>query len=88
VEAVLSEVAGGRHTIVLGVPDADRGQAVAGVVITEDVVDAEALRRAVAEKLSSYKVPRKIIGMPQPEIPLLSSGKIDMRKLMEMVQGR
>jgi acyl-CoA synthetase (AMP-forming)/AMP-acid ligase II len=88
VEAVLSEESGGRHVIVLGLPDPDRGQVVAGVVITDGAVDEAELRRRIAEKLSSYKVPRRIIGMGQPDIPLLSSGKVDMRKLAELVQAR
>jgi acyl-CoA synthetase (AMP-forming)/AMP-acid ligase II len=88
VEAVLSEAAGGALSIVLGVPDAQRGQLVAGVVVTDQEIDEAELRRKVGEKLSSYKVPRRIVRLSQPEVPVLSTSKTDMRALAELVQAR
>jgi acyl-CoA synthetase (AMP-forming)/AMP-acid ligase II len=88
VEAVLSDLAGGLISIVVGVPDKDRGQIVAGVLITDSSIDEAGLKTQLAEKLSSYKVPRKIVAMKQAEIPALSSGKVDMRKLATLVKDR
>jgi acyl-CoA synthetase (AMP-forming)/AMP-acid ligase II len=73
----------GRDCIVLGLPDRERGQIVAALVIGEDAVDAADLREQAALTLSRYKVPRVIRTMRQADIPILSSGKIDMRGLQE-----
>jgi acyl-CoA synthetase (AMP-forming)/AMP-acid ligase II len=84
-----SEVAGvlrkltGRDCIVLGLPDKERGQIVAALVIGEAAVDEAALREAAARTLSRYKVPRVIRTMEAADIPMLSSGKIDMRGLQD-----
>jgi acyl-CoA synthetase (AMP-forming)/AMP-acid ligase II len=88
VEAVLNEVGGGPLPIVLGVPDPERGQLVAAVLITDQAIDEADLRRRLADKLSSYKVPRRIFALNQSDLPVLSSGKPDMRKLAEIVAAR
>jgi len=88
VESVLSGLTGGLQCVVLGVPDSRRGQAVAAIVFSESDVDEAALTRRIAEKLSSYKVPRRILRFTQAEMPTLSSGKLDMRRLSELVQAR
>jgi acyl-CoA synthetase (AMP-forming)/AMP-acid ligase II len=88
VEAVLSPLVANRPTIVLGIPDEERGQLVVAVVVTEVPVEEAVLRRKVAEKLSSYKVPRQILSMTSPEIPLLANGKYDMPRLTALVRER
>jgi acyl-CoA synthetase (AMP-forming)/AMP-acid ligase II len=88
VEAVITEITGGQLCIALGLPDPTRGQIVAAVVVGEHEVDEAALRKAVAARLSSYKVPRRIISMRQAEVPVLSTSKTDMRSLAAMVQAR
>jgi acyl-CoA synthetase (AMP-forming)/AMP-acid ligase II len=72
------------------VPDPERGQVVAAVIFSdrESDVDEDALKQRIAEKLSSYKVPRRILRLTQAEMPVLSSGKLDMRKLKELVHAR
>lgn len=90
VEAVLQDLTGGRQCLVLGLPDERRGQVVAAVVVANqdaEVVE-EDLRKRAAGKLSSYKIPRRIFRLSQDEMPVLSSGKVDMRKLTELVQQR
>jgi acyl-CoA synthetase (AMP-forming)/AMP-acid ligase II len=46
------------------------------------------VRQQAAEKLSGYKVPRRILGLDRSELPLLSSGKVDMKALKDLVQSR
>ena len=75
-------------SIVLGLPDKERGQIVAAAVITDGDIDEAGLKRRLAEKLSSYKVPRHIIRLSGAELPLLSTGKVDTRKLTALVQER
>jgi acyl-CoA synthetase (AMP-forming)/AMP-acid ligase II len=87
VEAVLRDVTGGLQPIVFGVPDADRGAIVAAIVLADDDVplDTDELRAALRERLSAYKVPRTILRMTPAELPIMSSGKPDMRRIVAMV---
>jgi acyl-CoA synthetase (AMP-forming)/AMP-acid ligase II len=91
VEGALRELVGELlPCVVLGVPDAERGQLVVAVIAAEresDVNEA-ALREKLAIKLSSYKVPRRILRITPAELPLLSSGKVDPRRLLALVQQR
>ena len=48
-------------------------------------LDIDALRDALRAKLSAYKVPRRIVRFTPTELPMLSSGKPDMRRLAEVV---
>lgn len=90
VEAVLSELTGGMQCFVIGLPDAQRGQLVAAVLVadSEGEVDEAALRQRLAVKLSTYKVPRRILRFSQAELPTLSSGKVDLPRLKALAQER
>ena len=83
VEQAIAKVTGGAVAHVLGIPDAERGQLVAAVVALEngDHFDETALRRKLAAELSAYKIPKRFAALPAAEVPLLASGKVDMRQL-------
>jgi acyl-CoA synthetase (AMP-forming)/AMP-acid ligase II len=83
VEQAIAKVTGGAVAHVLGIPDAERGQLVAAVVVLEngDHFDETALRRKLAAELSAYKIPMRFAALPAAEVPLLPSGKVDMRQL-------
>lgn len=87
VEAVLQDISGGCQSFVLGLPDDLRGQMVVGVIVAEpdSPFDEADLQRRAAERLSSYKVPRRIVRFARDEIPVLSSGKVNSRELAEAV---
>lgn len=68
----------------LGLPDAQRGQIVAAVIVSDDPVDTEALHRALKDTLSAYKVPRRFVVCRPADVPMLSSGKIDMPALVRL----
>lgn len=87
VEGVLRGLTGAAECIVLGLPDPERGEVVAGVVVDAQF-DEERIKQAAANKLSRYKVPRRIIRLDQSELPLLSSGKVDMQALKDLVRAR
>jgi acyl-CoA synthetase (AMP-forming)/AMP-acid ligase II len=74
---------------VIGLPDADRGQLVAAVVVVTDdqPFDERVLREGLARELSSYKIPRRIVAVPPARIPQLSSGKVDTRELSRLFDG-
>ena len=73
---------------VIGLPDPQRGQVVAAVIAVADESASTstrlALREGLARELSSYKIPRRIVVIPAAELPVLSSGKVDGRRLPEL----
>ena len=48
--------------------------------------DEAALRERLKEELSAYKIPKRFIALPRAEVPLLSSGKVDLQQLQEAVR--
>jgi acyl-CoA synthetase (AMP-forming)/AMP-acid ligase II len=83
VEQAIAKVTGGAVAYVLGIPDAERGQLVAAVVALEngDHFDETMLRRKLAAELSVYKIPKRFAAIPAVEVPVLASGKVDVREL-------
>jgi acyl-CoA synthetase (AMP-forming)/AMP-acid ligase II len=88
VEAVLRELTG-LPCHVFGMPDAQRGQIVAAVVVADRDcdVDLAELKQRLAARLSSYKLPRLLVRRAQSELPLVSSGKLDLRRLIAQLQA-
>jgi acyl-CoA synthetase (AMP-forming)/AMP-acid ligase II len=88
VERAIARV--GMVAYVVGIPDAERGQLVAAVIVQpddSDPFDAAALRELLKEDLSAYKVPKRFIALPRAEVPLLSSGKVDVQQLRKLFDG-
>jgi acyl-CoA synthetase (AMP-forming)/AMP-acid ligase II len=71
---------------VVGLPDPDRGQVVAAVIALDEGADFDeaTLRAQLRAELSAYKVPRRFAAVPSSDIPLMSSGKIDMPGLTKV----
>lgn len=85
VEKAIARVTGGTVAHVVGLPDAERGEVVAAVLVTEHDVDLSALRALLAQELSAFKLPRRVATVT--EVPLLSSGKVDVRRLAEVFEA-
>ncbi len=87
--AVLQERDAGAVAHVIGLPDADRGQIVAAVVATDSpaALDESAVLEALRSELSAYKIPRKFVTVRHSDLPMLSSGKIDIARLRELLEG-
>jgi acyl-CoA synthetase (AMP-forming)/AMP-acid ligase II len=88
VEAVLAQVSG-CLTVVVGIPDEERGAVVGAVLVAgEDVqLDLDAVREQSRAQLSAFKVPRVLVRMRPDELPTLSSGKTDLPRLIETLAG-
>lgn len=83
VERAIANVTGGLLAHVLPLPDPGRGQLVAAVVLVPDGVqfDEAAVRDKLKAELSSYKIPRRFATLAPDELPLKSSGKVDLPRL-------
>jgi acyl-CoA synthetase (AMP-forming)/AMP-acid ligase II len=86
VERAIAKVTGGTVAHVLGLPDPERGQLVAAVVALEDGAefDEAAVRERLKGELSAYKIPKRFAAVPRSDIPLLSSGKVDLAALQKV----
>jgi acyl-CoA synthetase (AMP-forming)/AMP-acid ligase II len=72
-------------SVVVGLSDADRGEIVAAALVpaagvTIDPVD---LITRANHDLSSYKVPRRVLIVDEPEVPYLATGKPDRQALAQ-----
>ena len=87
--AILEET--GLVANVLGVDDPASGQLVVAVVrvpTTATPPDPEELKSQLRHRLSAYKVPKRILMMDEEDVPMMSSGKLDMRALKERIGDR
>ncbi|MGZ8714874.1 MAG: class I adenylate-forming enzyme family protein [Mycobacterium sp.] len=85
VEKAIAKVTG-MVAHVLGLPDPERGQVVAAVVALDagDEFDENTVRERLKVELSAYKIPRRFAAVASSDIPLMSSGKIDMPRLTKV----
>jgi acyl-CoA synthetase (AMP-forming)/AMP-acid ligase II len=90
VELVMESLESIKSAFVVGVPDPARGQNVAAAVVLKQgsVASEDELRAGVRAELSAYKVPRRFLFYRDGELPFTDSGKIDKRKLTEMLTAR
>jgi acyl-coenzyme A synthetase/AMP-(fatty) acid ligase len=85
VEHALTALPGVREAIVFGLPDAVKGEIVFAVAVplADHQLDPGALREALRQRLSAYKVPQQIVVMPFDEVPRTGSDKVFKRALKE-----
>ena len=90
VELVIDAYPEVKASYVVGVPDPDRGQNVAAAVVLNAgaEVSAEELRERLRAELSAYKLPRHTFFFADGELPFTDSGKIDKRRLTELLTRR
>jgi acyl-CoA synthetase (AMP-forming)/AMP-acid ligase II len=82
VEKAIARVTGAEAHVV-GIPDTERGELVAAVIV-QPGLDEAALRERLKEELSAYKIPKRFFTLSRAEIPLLSSGKVDTQQLKKL----
>ena len=89
VEAVLLEVPGVADACVVGGPDAERGEQVVAVVVAEaaqdEVAVVDAVERACAERLGTYKRPRQVL--VRASVPRDGTGKLLRRLVRDELWG-
>jgi len=88
VEAVLATAPGVADVVVVGLPDADLGEAVTAVVVPADPAappDLAELRSNVRHVLSVYAAPRRVVVVSQ--FPLLPSGKPDKAAVRDLAMS-
>jgi acyl-CoA synthetase (AMP-forming)/AMP-acid ligase II len=89
VEAAVQEETG-LIAHVFGLDDPASGQIVSAIVrVPSDAAapDPEQLRLRLRNRLSAYKVPKRMIFIDEEDVPMMSSGKLDMRALKEIFSG-
>jgi len=86
-EKALVRISGGATAYAFGIPDSDRGEVVVAVIATDDPIDEASLQNALKRELSAYKIPKRIVAVPPAQIPALSSGKVDMKRLAAVFDG-
>lgn len=89
VEATLMRVLPSAAAYVVGLPDPQRGEIVAAVIAFDafdaaSEFDEDAVRATLRRELSAYKVPRRFTVCRRADLPLMSSGKVDLPALKAM----
>ncbi|UDY37643.1 class I adenylate-forming enzyme family protein [Dermatobacter hominis] len=87
VEAAMNGLPDVDLSLVTGVPDDERGEVVVAAVVpaagtapTED-----SLRAALKDRLSSYKIPRRIVFITHEDVPRTTTGKVQLFELARLV---
>jgi acyl-CoA synthetase (AMP-forming)/AMP-acid ligase II len=84
--AALHAVDAGVVVHVVGLADEQRGQIVAAVVATAagTAFDRTDIQDALRSQLSAFKIPRRVLSVRHADVPMLSSGKVDLPALREL----
>lgn len=81
IEGAMIPLPGIRDCAVIGVPDAEFGEAILALVVADAGVTVESIQTALADKLARYKIPRRIEFREM--LPRDDVGKLLKRKLRE-----
>jgi len=89
VEAALNALPEVELSLVAGVADAELGEMVVAAVVpargaspTED-----GLRTALRERISSFKIPRRIVFITDNDVPRTTTGKVRLGDLAELIES-
>lgn len=90
VEAALNALPEVQGSVVTGLDDAEYGQLVAAAVVPVSgaAISADAIRAALKEQISSYKIPRRIVFVGDADIPRTATGKVRLHELAQMIERR
>jgi acyl-CoA synthetase (AMP-forming)/AMP-acid ligase II len=90
VERELLSLDGIEGAFVTGLDDPERGQEVVAAIVPAAgaVLDTDEIRSLLRERISSYKVPRRIVIVSSTDIPMTPSQKVDRRALADLITSR
>ena len=90
IDAVLSECPGVKIAATVGVPHDTLGEMVVACVVPEAgaTVDESLVRAFVSKRLSSYKVPRRVLFLLDSDLTLTGSNKVKTAPLRELAAQR
>lgn len=90
IDAVLAECPGVKVAATVGVPHDKLGEMVVACVVTESgaVVDEASVRAFVSKRLSSYKVPRRVLFLQESDLSLTASNKVKTAPLRDLAARR
>jgi fatty-acyl-CoA synthase len=90
VEEVLESHPEVKRVAVIGIPDPVAGELVIGCVVLSSgaTVDENSLREHTRVRLSSYKVPRRILFFDEEEVEFTASEKVNLNALRDLVTKR
>jgi fatty-acyl-CoA synthase len=74
----------------VGVPHETLGEIVVTCIVTEQgaTLDENAVRAFVSQRLSSYKVPRRVLFVQEADLELTASNKVKTAPLRELAARR
>ena len=90
IDAVLAECPGVKMAATVGVPHDTLGEMVVACVVSElgFTLDEDIVRAFVSKRLSSYKVPRRVLFVEESDLTLTGSNKIKRAPLRELATRR
>ncbi|MFV2174055.1 class I adenylate-forming enzyme family protein [Actinomadura sp. LOL_016] len=90
VEAALNALPEVELSLVAGQPDPEAGEIVAAAVVPAPGTDPteDGLRTALRDRLSSFKIPRRVVFVAHGDIPRTATGKVRLGDLAELIASR
>lgn len=90
VDAALATHAGVKVAQTIGVAHDTLGEMVVSCIVAQDgaMLDEEAVRAFLKEKLASYKVPRRVLFLAESELPVTANGKVKIAELRTLAARR
>jgi fatty-acyl-CoA synthase len=90
IDAVLRDCPGVKLVATVGLPHDTLGEIVVACIVPENntVLDESKVRAFAAQKLSSYKVPRRVLFIAESDVSLTATNKIKTAPLRELAARR
>jgi acyl-CoA synthetase (AMP-forming)/AMP-acid ligase II len=90
IDAVLAECPGVKIAATVGVPHDTLGEMVVACIVREPgvTIDENAVRAFAATRLSSYKLPRRVLFVEESDLTLTGSNKVKKGPLRELAARR
>jgi acyl-CoA synthetase (AMP-forming)/AMP-acid ligase II len=90
IDTLLRECPGVKIATTVGIPHDTLGEIVVACIVPEEgaAIDERAVRAFVSERLSSYKVPRRVLFVQEADLELTASNKVKTAPLRELAARR